>query len=171
MTGSAAQEVTIVPDTEAKPAEATAAPRSRDRRRRDTEHRLAHDVDLWVASASADGTPYLVPLSFDWDGEALLVATPTNSPTGRNLAATRTVRLGLGPTRDVVMIDGEVEVLEIDALPKERGDRFAAHTDFDPRTLATPYRWFRISPRRIQAWREVNELDERELMRDGRWTV
>jgi hypothetical protein len=29
-----------------------------------------------------------VPLSFDWDGEALLVATPTDSPTGRTLAAT-----------------------------------------------------------------------------------
>ena len=37
--------------------------------------------------------------------------------------------------------------------------------------LATPYRWFRISPRRIQAWREVNELPDRELMRDGRWLV
>jgi hypothetical protein len=73
-------------------------PRSRAQRRRDTEHRLAHDVDLWVASASADGAPYLVPLSFDWDGEVLLVATPAGSPTGRNLAATRTTRLGLGRT-------------------------------------------------------------------------
>jgi hypothetical protein len=73
-----------------------------------------------VASASADGAPYLVPLSFDWDGEALLMATPTDSPTGRNLAATRAVRLGLGHTRDVFMIEGEVEVLEIDALPQER---------------------------------------------------
>ena len=53
----------------------SADPRSHPQRRRDTEHRLAHDVDLWVASASADGAPYLVPLSFDWDGEALLVAT------------------------------------------------------------------------------------------------
>ncbi|HZJ07730.1 MAG TPA: hypothetical protein VFD59_20040 [Nocardioidaceae bacterium] len=26
-------------------------------------------------------------------------------------------------------------------------------------------------PRRIQAWREVNELPDRELMRDGRWLV
>jgi hypothetical protein len=52
-------------------------PRSRPQRRRDTEHRLTHDIDVWVASASADGAPYLVPLSFDWDGEALLVATPT----------------------------------------------------------------------------------------------
>jgi hypothetical protein len=149
----------------------SADPRSPGQRRRDTEHRLTHDVDVWVASASVDGAPYLVPLSFDWDGQALLVATPTNSPTGRNLAAGRTVRLGLGHTRDVSMIDGDVEVLEIDALPREQGDLFAARTGFDPRTLETPYRWFRISPRRIQAWREVNELPDRELMRDGGWLV
>jgi hypothetical protein len=149
----------------------TAEPRSRAQRRRDTEQRLTHDVDLWVATASAEGAPYLVPLSFDWDGEALLVSTPAASPTGRNLAATRTARLGLGDTRDVSMIDGDVEVLEIDALSRERGDRFVARTGFDPRALDTPYRWFRICPRRIQAWREVNELLDRELMRDGRWLV
>ena len=147
----------------------SADPRSRAQRRRDTEHRLSHDIDVWVASASADGAPYLVPLSFDWDGEALLMATPADSPTGRNLAAARAVRLGLGPTRDVSMIECEVEVLEIGELPRDRGDRFAARTGFDPRELATPYRWFRITPRRIQAWREVNELPGRELMRDGRW--
>jgi len=32
-----------------------------------------------------------------------------------------------------------------------------------------PRRWYRISPRRIQAWREVNEMPDRDLMRDGRW--
>jgi hypothetical protein len=147
----------------------SADPRSRAQRRRDTEHRLTHDIDLWVASASAGGGPYLVPLSFDFDGEALLVATPTDSVTGRNLAAGRAVRLGLGDTRDVTMIEGDVEVIEIDALPRERADRFVAYTGFDPRALATPYRWFRIFPRRIQAWREANELPGRELMRDGRW--
>ncbi|MFG3029315.1 pyridoxamine 5'-phosphate oxidase family protein [Streptomyces sp. NPDC048253] len=146
-----------------------AEPRSHAQRRHDTEHRLAHDVDVWVASASADGAPYLVPLSFDWDGEALLLATPTNSPTGRNLATTRVVRLALGRTRDVTMIDGEVEVLELDALPRERADRFAERAGFDPRVPATSYRWFRIVPRRIQAWREEDELSDRELMRDGRW--
>jgi hypothetical protein len=146
-------------------------PRSRAQRRRDTEDRLNHDVDVWVASASADGVPYLVPLSFDWDGEALLLATPADSPTGRNLAAARTVRLGLGHTRDVSMIDGDVEVLEIDALPQQPGDRFAARAGFDPRAQDTQYRWFRISPRRVQAWREVNELPDRELMRDGHWLV
>jgi hypothetical protein len=149
----------------------SAEPRSRAQRRLDTEHRLIHDKDIWVASASTDRAPYLVPLSFDWDGDALLMATPTDSPTGRNLAATGAVRLGLGHTRDVSMIEGEVEVLEIDALPQERGDRFAALTGFSPGALAMPYRWLRISPRRIQAWREVNELPDRELMRDGRWLL
>jgi hypothetical protein len=72
----------------------SADPRSRAQRRSDTEDQLTHDIDVWVASASADGAPYLVPLPFDWDGEALLVATPTNSPTGRNLAATRAAPAG-----------------------------------------------------------------------------
>jgi hypothetical protein len=147
----------------------TPARRTGAERRRDTEHRLSHDVDLWVATASQQGAPYLVPLSFDWDGEALLLATARDSPTGSNLAVTRSVRIGLGLTRDVSLIDGEVEVLEIDALPPEAGDRFAARTGFDPRSLTTPYRWFRVVPRRIQAWREENELSGRELMRDGRW--
>ncbi len=149
----------------------SAAPRSRAQRRRDTEHRLDHDIDVWVSTASADGAPHLVPLSFDWDGEALLLATPANSPTGRNLASGGAVRIGLGGTRDVVMIDGDVEVLEIAALPPAAGDRFAERSGFDPRALATPYRWFRISPRRIQAWREVDELADRDLMRGGRWLV
>jgi hypothetical protein len=150
---------------------ASAAPRSRLQRRRDTEQRLSHDVDLWVATASVEGRPYLVPLSFDWDGEALLVATPSDSPTGRNLVTTGTVRLGLGHTRDVTMIDGKVEVIDLDALPRERAERFAERTGFDPRESTTSYRWFRITPCRMQAWREENELVDRELMRDGQWSV
>ena len=149
----------------------SAEPRSRADRCRDTQHRLTHDIDVWVASASADGKPYLVPLSFDWDGAAVLVATPTNSPTGKNLDRSRVARLALGPTRDVTMIEADVEVIEIGELPQEQGDRFAARSGFDPRGLTSSYRWFRITPRRIQAWREVDELTERELMRDGRWLV
>jgi hypothetical protein len=113
--------------------------------------------------------PHLVPLSFDWDGEALLLATPVASATGRNLAASRTARLGLGATRDVTMIEGDVEALAIGALPREQGDRFAARTGFDPRQETPPYGWFRVRPRRIQAWREADELAGRDLMRDGRW--
>jgi len=57
----------------------SADPRSRAQRRRDTGHRLTHDIDVWVASASADGAPHLVPLSFDWDSEALLPSIATTN--------------------------------------------------------------------------------------------
>lgn len=113
--------------------------------------------------------PYLVPLSFDWDGKTLIVATSADSPTGRNLAATRRVRLGLGDVRDVSMIDGDVEVLELDDLSPDAAERYVTRAGWDPRSEPGHYRWFRITPRRIQTWREENEIAGRELMRDGRW--
>jgi hypothetical protein len=139
-------------------------------RKQDTLSRLEHDEDAWVATADGSG-PYLVPLSFLWDGSTLLLATPAASPTGRNLKATGKARLGIGPTRDVVLVEGTADTLTPAELPEEEADLFAAKTGFDPRRLATPYLYFRVRPRRIQAWREANELDGRELMRDGEWLV
>jgi hypothetical protein len=151
----------------------TPPPRTRQQRKQDALHRLEHDTDAWVATADGDGgTPYLVPLSFLWDGASLLLATPASSPTSRNLQATGKVRLGIGPTRDLVLIEGTVhEVMAASEISDEVGDAFAVKTGFDPRELTSPYLYFRIGPRRLQAWREVNELEDRELMRDGRWIV
>lgn len=49
------------------------------------------------------------------------------------------------------------------------GGAFAAKTGFGPRELQTPYRYFRVLPGRIMAWREVDEFKGRVLMREGRW--
>jgi hypothetical protein len=142
--------------------------RSRSERLRDTRARLRDDVDCWVATAGASG-PHLVPLSFLWDGEALWLATAAASRTARNLAATGRARLGFGPTRDVVLIDGEPEVHPREEVADELGDAFAAATGFDPRVLDEDDVYLRLVPRRILAWREVNELEGRILMRDGHW--
>jgi nitroimidazol reductase NimA-like FMN-containing flavoprotein (pyridoxamine 5'-phosphate oxidase superfamily) len=150
----------------------TPPPRSRQQRKQDALERLERDVDAWVATADeGSGTPYLVPLSFLWDGVALLIATPSSSPTARNLQATEKIRLGVGPTRDVVLVEGTAEALAASEVPNEVGDAFAAKTGFDPRQLSNPYLYFRIHPRRLQAWREANELEGRELMRGGVWLV
>jgi hypothetical protein len=139
-------------------------------RRLDTLARLEGDVDLWVATADgATAIPYLVPLSYLWDGTTLLVSTPLASPTGRNLRAGGTVRLGLGPTRDVVLIDGTASTIIASEIAPDEGDAFAERTGFDPREEPEPYAYFRVRPLRIQAWRESNELPDRILMRDGAW--
>jgi len=144
--------------------------RSLAQRLADTRRRLDEDVDAWVATAAGD-TPYLAPLSFLWDGEAFLVATPEMGRTARNLAATGKVRLGIGLVRDVVLVWGTVEALGREDIPGDLGDRFATKTGFDPRAEDSLFRYFRIRPHRIQAWREANELDGRDLMRDGVWLL
>jgi hypothetical protein len=150
----------------------TPPPRTPQQRKQDALHRLERDTDAWVATADpASGTPYLVPLSFLWDGSTLLVATPSSSPTSRNLQATGKVRLGIGPTRDLVLIEGTVHALAATEIPDEVGDAFAAKTGFDPRQLRSTYLYFRIHPQRLQAWREANELQGRELMRGRHWLV
>lgn len=74
-----------------------------------------------------------MPLSFLWDGVSLLIATPAASPTSRNLLATYKARVGIGPTRDLVLIEGTVHALAPNELPAEVGDAFTAKAGFDPR--------------------------------------
>jgi hypothetical protein len=150
----------------------TPPPRTPSQRKKDALNRLEHDTDAWVATADrGSGTPYLVPLSFLWDGTTLLIATPASSPTSRNLQAIGRVRVGIGPTRDVVLIEGSVHALRTSEISDEVADAFAIKTGFDPRKLTTSYQYFRIHPVRLQAWREDNELKDRELMRGGRWII
>jgi len=149
----------------------TPPPRTREQRKADSLERLENEVDAWVATADQDGGfPYLVPLSFLWDGSTLLFSTPAASPTGRNLAATGRARLGIGPSRDLILIEGSARVLAADEVSGELGDAFAAKTGFDPRD-DEGYLYFLVSPVRLQAWREANELKGRLLMRDGEWVV
>ncbi|WP_426564671.1 pyridoxamine 5'-phosphate oxidase family protein [Angustibacter sp. McL0619] len=143
-----------------------ADPRDPLQRKQDVLYRLQHDVDLWVATASAEGTPAMVPLSFWWDGRALWLATLQGGVTGRNLARGN-ARVALGHTRDVVLLDVQVDVTKPDVAAY---DAFAAHTGFDVRD-ADDYTYFRAVPTRVQAWREENELAGRWLMRDGAWLV
>src|SRR5689334_20000090 len=131
--------------------------RAAKQRKQDTLDRLERDVDLWIATAgggTGGGTggpvPYLVPLSFLWDGRTLLVSTPANSATSRNLRAGRSARIGLGPTRDLVLIEATLESVTPAAdIPTEVGDAFAAKAGFDPRE-SPGYLYFRLRPRRVQ---------------------
>jgi hypothetical protein len=74
-----------------------------------------------------------------------LIATPASSPTSRNLQATGNVRLGIGPTRDLVLIEGTARAVQASEITDEIGDAFAAKTGFDPRQLASPYTYFRLT--------------------------
>ncbi|GGY64780.1 pyridoxamine 5'-phosphate oxidase family protein [Streptomyces omiyaensis] len=145
------------------------APRDRARRIRDVRERLEREVDLWVASAGADGVPYLVPLSFFWDGADVWLVTRLSNPTGRNLAANPRTRLALGDTRDVVLLDGEVAVYTHDEVPEAVAEGFRVRTGWNAVRSGPAHRWFRVRPAGVQAWREEPELPGRQLMTAGEW--
>jgi hypothetical protein len=145
-----------------------AAPRPESQRRIDVLAKLRSDVDLWVASADAEGRAYLVPLSFYWGDSALTIATPRASRTAVNLIRAGWARVALGPTRDVVIIEGPVEAIPI-GTDAALEDAHARAVGFDPRELRDEYVYLRITPHEIQAWREANELAGRQLMRKGEW--
>ncbi|MGW2631031.1 pyridoxamine 5'-phosphate oxidase family protein [Streptomyces chattanoogensis] len=144
--------------------------REAGQRKRDTLRRLETDEDAWVSSASADGAPCLVPLSFVWHGGRLLMATKSTNPTAHNLQGNGACRIALGPTRDVVLLDCTAQVIASDALPDAAGEAFAEKLGWDPRGRSA-WVFLAFRPQRVLAWREENELAARELMRDGVWVV
>jgi len=126
------------------------------------------EKDVWVASASASGEAYLIPLTFYWDGARLTIATPTRSKTARNLQRAGVARRALSPTRDVVIIEGTLEFI----AANEDDELAAAHTEaagFDARRSRGEYVYIRMTPRKIQAWRGERELGGRDVMVDGQW--
>lgn len=149
--------------------------RTRDQRRADTLAKLsAPTADVWVATAAVDAggqaSSYLVPLSLAWIDERVVLATEADSVTARNIISQGHARLGLGPTRDVVMIDAELEqVFGLDEVPADLAGRYAMQAGWDPRKSGGRMRFLVLRPRRIQAWREVDELPGRTLMRGGEW--
>ncbi|MCO8277358.1 pyridoxamine 5'-phosphate oxidase family protein [Actinoplanes sp. TRM 88003] len=146
-------------------------PRSKEQRKADVLARLSAPVaDAWVATAG-DGGPYLVPLTLGWFGERLLVATARKSPTARNITAGGRVRIGFGPTRDVILIEADLEATLPVTEAEAEGAAYAEQNDWDPRTAGDAYVFLVLRPSRVQAWREENELADRELMRDSTWLV
>jgi hypothetical protein len=143
----------------------TPAPRSRAQRTADTLARLVTEVDCWVASADELGNAHLVPLSYYWDGAALVIATSRASPTATNLLRAGVARVGVGPTRDVVLVDGQVR----EGVDDATADAHTEHAGFDARTESADHVYLRVTPTEIRAWREANELSGRLLMRDGTW--
>ena len=148
-------------------------PRGLEQRKADALGLLsAPAADAWVATASADGHAYLVPLSIGWTGESLVLVTEARSVTARNLLRALRSRVAVGGSRDVVMIDAElVGDHAVVGAPANLVDTFVSQSGWDPTKdgNAADYRLFELRPVQVQAWREANEIAGRTLMRNASW--
>jgi hypothetical protein len=137
-------------------------------RKKDTLDLLTREVDLWIATANADADVHLIPLSFVWDDDVLTMATPEQSVTVDNLRRSGRTRVAIGPTRDVVIVEGSVRIIRPESAP-DLAEIHARHVGFDARSSEDGFVLMILMPETIQAWRTPAELPGRVIMRDGRW--
>ncbi len=144
--------------------------RARPQRREDAIHRLETERNVWVSTASPTGQPHLVPLSLAWDGTRILLSTPTDTVTVRNVLSNGLARVALDSAADVVIIDTTVEVVDIAAAADATVHGYVERVGWDPRLEGGEWSLLVLTPVRIQAWQSVGEIERRTLMSDGEWT-
>ncbi|MFE6280870.1 pyridoxamine 5'-phosphate oxidase family protein [Streptomyces sp. NPDC057877] len=149
----------------------TETPRTPVERKRRLLERLEREQDVWVATADAAGVPCMVALWFAWDGRALWVSTRLTNPTGRNLRDGGRARVAFGDTRDVALVDGEVDTFPAGEVPQAAVAALRAKYGWDPRGDGASYAFFRVRPRTVQVYRGEAEMRGRFLMKEGAWTV
>jgi general stress protein 26 len=149
------------------------ADRSPEERKADGLAKLeAAEGNLWIASASPTGVVHLVPVTSTWNGSQIVLATGPKSRTVANVTANPRVRLALGDTRDVVMIDAVlVEAVPESEATKPLADGYATQAGWDPRTDSNDYVYLLFELERVQVWREAEDSAGRTVMRNGAWLV
>ena len=145
------------------------ANRSTETRIADTIRRLESEEDVWIATASAEGVPHLIPLSLAWDGSRILLATPPDSPTARNIVATGRARASLADTDDVVIIVASAVVTPFEQTPGNVTEFFVEAAGWDPRRQNGRWSLLTLTPEMIHAWKGEPELVGRTIMRHGEW--
>jgi nitroimidazol reductase NimA-like FMN-containing flavoprotein (pyridoxamine 5'-phosphate oxidase superfamily) len=138
-------------------------------RKADVLATLERHADVWLTTATLQGRPHLIAVSAWWDGTDLVIATRQDSRTGRNLAANRLASVAAGSPADAVVVTAEVVKSHPVDEETRTAEGFAAAVAWDPREVGQGWMFFRLRPQRINAYRGYDELDGREVMRDGRW--
>ncbi len=147
------------------------SPRNLGRRTRDAKRRLRSERNLWVATASPSGVPHLVPLSHVWVERisAFLMATPSSTPTARNIEATGIARASFGDTDDVIIVVAEAEITAYTSASPAMVKAFERGVGWGPSGQEDGFSLVTMRPKTILAWNGVDELDGRLLMRNGLW--
>lgn len=144
--------------------------RRTEQRVSDVRTALARQGDAWLSTAGADGKPHLIAVSAWWDGSQVTIATMGGSRTARNLDTSGLGRLAFGSPDDVIMMDGRVSMsVPVSEAGPELTAGFAEAVGWNPAEAGSGWRFFRLAPDRIQAYRGYGELRDRDVMRGSRW--
>ncbi len=132
----------------------------------DVQETLRTQRHLWLSTAR-DGQPHLVPLAYVWDGRQLLCATKAGNRSVRNLRDSGAAKIAIGTAQDVVLVDAAVRIGDPASAPPEVVscfDRLPLNPTRVPGVVL-----LHLRPMKISAWRELSEMPDRVVLRDGSW--
>lgn len=135
----------------------------------DARQRLQSDTNVWLATASPDGLPHLVPFSLGWDGANIQITTQRNTVTARNVMATGRARASLDDADDVVILDGPARVQPIEEVDGGVLAEFVQRLGWDPAYNGDDWVLITLTPDRVLSWNSLDEGEGRVIMRTGAW--
>ncbi len=138
-----------------------------ERRAAAVEH-LRSNSNLWLATASDGRGPHLIPVSYWWDGTRLTTATFENSRTFKNVRAQPKVRVSIGSTGDVLMVDAIATIAAVSEIDPGVAEGYARAAGNDPRSVPG-FAYIQLAPERMQVWKGPNEFAGRTVMHQGVW--
>ena len=143
-------------------------PRTLPERRAAALVHLRSNRNLWLATASDGRGPHLIPVSFWWDGTRLTTATSESSRTLKNVRTQPKVRVSVGSTGDVLIVDATATIVPVTDIDPGVAEAYAQASGNDPRSVPG-FTYLQLAPQRMQVWRGPKEFAGRTVMRHGVW--
>ena len=138
-------------------------------RKKDVLETLAKNGRFWLGTADVTGRPHVIAVSAWWESEALVMATLGTSRTARNIETNPRVTLATGAFNDAIVIHAQmIESSAVEDSP-ELAKGFKAALGWEPSEVSPGWIFFRLRPTKIQAFRDYEEIEGRDVMVRSRW--
>jgi len=125
------------------------------------ERRLRNSRSYWLSTTRPDGRPHARPVWGVWREGSLWFGTSQDSQKGRNLAAAPYLVAHLESADDVVILEGEVEIVRERAIAEPvlgaYAEKFAidaGEAGFGELESDTGAALYRLTPQVVHAWLE-----------------
>jgi hypothetical protein len=86
----------------------------------------------------------------------------------KNVKAQPKVRVAIGSTGDVLMVDAIATITAAADIDPAVADGYAQASGNDPRSVPG-FTYIQLSPQRMQVWKGPTEFAGRTVMREGAW--
>jgi hypothetical protein len=138
-------------------------------RKKDVLETLAKNGRFWLGTADPTGKPHVIAVSAWWESEEFVVATLGSSRTARNIEMNPRVTMATGAFNDAIVIHAQmIESRAVEDSP-DLAKGFKAVMGWEPGEVGPGWIFLRLRPTKIQAFRDYEEIEGRDVMLRSRW--